>query len=180
MTLASVWTWLCFQRHRQGLAAVLGLLLLAAALAARWLLVDPAQARGMQVLAENQALRQTLARRSAAPPDAAARSLAALEGLPAADQALQAVARMHRSAAAHGVVLAQGEYRIQRDAGARWWRYQIHLPAHAPYPPLRSWIAEVMNTVPGAALDEVSLRREDAGQADLDARVRFTLYLKAD
>jgi hypothetical protein len=99
--------------------------------------------------------------------------------LPAADGALEAVATIQRVATAHGVQLAHGEYRLSRDAGAPLMRYQITLPARSDYRRLRGWIGDVMNAVPSASLDEFSLRRDDAGSATVDARVRFTLYLRA-
>lgn len=170
--------WLRFQWHRQGPAAGLGLLLLVVAVAAQLLLVQPLQQRAVQLQDETDTLRRQLARQPQQAADPVVRGEALLAGLPAADEALQAVALVHRSAASHGVVLSHGEYRVLREGGARWLRYQVSLPAQAPYPALRAWVAEVMNTVPNASLDELGLQREDVAQPMLDARLRFTLYLK--
>ena len=172
-------TWLRFQWYRQGPAAGIGLLLLALAVAAQLLLVQPLQQRAVQLQDETGTLRRQLARQPRQAADPVVHGEALLAGLPAADAALQAVALVHRSAAAHGVALSHGEYRVLRESGARWLRYQVNLPAQAPYPALRAWVAEVMNAVPNASLDELGLRREDAAQPTLDARLRFTLYLKA-
>lgn len=179
MTLASVGSWLRFQWHRQGRAAGVGVLLLLLAVAAQLLLVQPLQQQALQLEDQSDALRRQLARKPPPAADPALQGEALLAGLPAADEALQAVALVHRSAAAHGVALSHGEYRVLREGGARWLRYQISLPAQAPYPALRAWMAEVMNAVPHASLDELGLRREDPSQPQLDARLRFTLYLRA-
>jgi hypothetical protein len=180
MTLQRLWVWLRFQRHRQGLAAVLGLLLLAAAGAAQVLLVAPLQAQSAQLQEETSSLRRQVARQPRAAADPAARGAALLAGLPPAGEALQAIGLLHRSASAHGVVLAHGEYRVVREGSGRWLRYQVSLPARAPYPALRAWLTDVMNSVPNASLDDLGLRREDAAQADVDAQLRFTLFLRAD
>ena len=92
---------------------------------------------------------------------------------------MEAIDAIHRAAAANGVKLANGEYRLARDGGARLLRYQITLPARASYPQLRAWIGEVMNAVPSAALDEISFRRDDVGSDSVEARVRLTLFLRA-
>lgn len=166
--------------HRHGWPAAAGLVLLALALAL-WLW-------GAQALRAHTA---ALAAAAAAPPaaggdatttagsDAAARVAALRGSLPDAAFALEAVQRLHQSAAAHGVVLAAGEYRLVREPGGLLQRYQITLPADAPYPALRRWIAEVLNTHPTMALDELALSRAEVAQAQARARVRWSLYLRS-
>lgn len=180
MTLGSVWARLRFLAHRQGAVAGIGLLLIALALVAQGLAVQPLQAEALRLQAETDQLRQQRARTPLRSADPVALDTVLLAQLPAASGALQAVAELHRSAAAHGVVLSHGEYRLVRDPGARWQRYQVNLPARASYPALRAWLADAMNTVPGVALDELGLRREDAGQAQVEARLRFTFFLRAE
>lgn len=94
--------------------------------------------------------------------------------------ALQVVEQLHRSAAARGLLLASGEYRVMPAAGSLPQRYQIVLPVSGSYPLLRAWLADAMNAQPGLALDELSLSRNTVGDTVLQARVRWTLYLKAN
>ena len=75
---------------------------------------------------------------------------------------------------------ASGEYRLLREAGAPFARYQLLLPARSTYPALRAWLADTLNAHPQVALDEIAMRRDDASDAKVDTRVRLTLYQKAD
>jgi hypothetical protein len=94
--------------------------------------------------------------------------------------ALAVVEQLHRSAAAHSLQLATGEYRLLPAAGALPARYQIQLPVNGRYPHIRAWLGDAMNTQPGLALDELSFSRATVADAALQARVRWTLYLKAN
>jgi hypothetical protein len=169
-----------FHLARHGWPLSLGLALIGVAAAVGLFVTPPLREK-----AESQLLAQHAARDSRQLPQTDPQALKRQQwadfyaGLPAADGALEAVAAIQRVAAAHGVELAHGEYRLSRDAGAPLMRYQITLPARSDYPRLRAWIGDVMNAVPSVSLDEFSLHRDDAGSATVDARVRFTLYLRA-
>ena len=41
---------------------------------------------------------------------------------------------------------------------------------------VRRFVVRALNDVPGLALDEISIRRENAGSASIEARVQFTLF----
>lgn len=108
-----------------------------------------------------------------------AKRLAEFHGqLPDAAAALEAVQHLHRSAAEHGVTLATGEYRLTREGGTRLQRYQITLPAEGTYPAIRAWIADVLNEMPSMAMEELSLSRKTVNEARVEARVRWTFYLR--
>ena len=92
---------------------------------------------------------------------------------------LQAVETIHLSAAANGVKLATGDYRLVRDGSAKLQRYQMNLPAQASYASLHRWLAEVMNSVPSVSLDDISFQRDDVGSDSVEANVRLTLFLRA-
>jgi len=167
-----------FALRRHGWPAPLGgLLVLLAVALAHW------GADGARAQAE--ALRASLAserERVALQPDPVADQASRLEGLqrqlPDAAAALEAVQFIHRSAAEHGVTLATGEYRLVREGGARLQRYQITLPADGDYPALRAWLAEVLNRLPSIALDDLSLSRGATGEQRVEARVRWSFYLR--
>jgi len=89
------------------------------------------------------------------------------------------LARIYAAAAAKGIALESGEYKLDRKVGERLARYEILLPLRGSYAQIRGFVAEVLATVPAAVLEEVNLRRENVQTARLDARVRFTLYLGA-
>lgn len=176
----ATWVALRMALHRHGWPAAAGLVMLALALAlGLW--------GGPALRAQTAALAAAAAAPPAAAPspaaaaagDAAARVAALHASLPEAAFALEAVQHLHQSAATHGVVLAAGEYRLVREPGVGVQRYQITLPADAPYPALRRWLAEVLEAHPTIALDELVLARSDVAQPQVRARLRWSLYLRS-
>ncbi len=169
-----------FQLDQHGLPALAGLLLIAGAVGLQTVGVTEARARTEELRLEQAASRQRLAQQPN-PEEATSKRISGFYAdLPAPVGALEAIESIHKAAKANGVKLAHGEYRMTRESGAPLLRYQITLPARASYPHLRAWIGDVMNTIPTAALDEISFRREDVGSDSVEARVRLTLFLRAD
>jgi len=160
--------------HGWPLAA--GLLLALLSLALHGLGVVPMRERLAELRLEQRAL---VAKR--AQPDASVKSVqgsvdALKQRLADEPGTLAAIATLHEAARIHGVVLARGEYRVVTETKTPWQRYQITLPARGAYPAMRSWLAEVMQSVPAASLDELGLRRELASEPVVEARVRLTIY----
>lgn len=85
--------------------------------------------------------------------------------------------KINKAAVAKGVQLQSGEYKLERAAGAKLVRYQLTLPVQGSYGQVRAFIAEVLAQVPAAVLEEVSLKRERADSPQLEARIRFALFL---
>jgi hypothetical protein len=81
--------------------------------------------------------------------------------------------------AAHeeSINLAQGEYKFIPAKSGRIGSYQVNLPVRGSYIQIRKFIVKVMNSVPSAALQEVSFRREAVSRADLEAKIRFSIYM---
>lgn len=179
----SLSTHLTFLLYRHGWPAAIGLLLMAAVWPLAHFGADSVRAQTLALQQAQVAERELERERKARQPDPKADQvsrLAAFEaGLPQAEGALQAVRHMHRSAAEHDVVLSTGEYRLVSEPGGRLQRYQITLPADGTYPDLRAWMADVLNELPTMALDELSLKRNAVGESQVQARVRWSFYLKA-
>lgn len=85
--------------------------------------------------------------------------------------------RIYAAAGEHGVILETGEYRLIEERDWKLARYQLMLPIKGGYTQVRRFVAQVLNDVPAAGLDEVAFKRESIGSATLDARVRLTIYL---
>lgn len=81
-------------------------------------------------------------------------------------------------AAKTGLTLNQGEYKFSYDKASRVSTYQINLPVKGPYQSIWQFSLMALRAVPFAALDEVSFRRDVIADIAVEARVRFTLYLK--
>ena len=84
--------------------------------------------------------------------------------------------RLYNAAEGAGVLLRQGDYRLIASKDAPLEEFQISLPISAPYPAIRKFIVGVLETVPAAALDQVSFQRKKVGDPMVDADIRFTLY----
>lgn len=77
-----------------------------------------------------------------------------------------------------GLVLAKGEYREAFDSNARVYTYQLTLPVKGSYRAIRDFAMQSLRAIPFASLDEISFRREAIGDPNVEARLRFTLYLR--
>jgi hypothetical protein len=74
-------------------------------------------------------------------------------------------------------VLRQGEYKAAYDRDARIHTYQVSLPVKGSYRAVWQFAMLALRAIPFASLDELSFRRDAIGQADVEARLRLTLYL---
>lgn len=172
-------THLAFLLHRHGWPAVLGLVLMASVWPVAHFGADRTRVETRDMQRAQIAERERRARQPDPQVDQVTRQAAFEAGLPQAAGALQAVRHIHRSASEHGVVLSTGEYRLVDEPGGRLQRYQITLPADGTYPDLRAWMADVLNELPTMALDELSFKRNTVGESQVQARVRWSFYLKA-
>jgi uncharacterized protein YwlG (UPF0340 family) len=97
---------------------------------------------------------------------------------PAREKAPELIKSIYSAAHAESLVLAQGEYKYSPGKAAGMGNYQVNLPVRGSYTQIRKFIVKVLNSVPSAALEEVSFRREQVGKADLEAKIRFSIYLR--
>ena len=81
-------------------------------------------------------------------------------------------------AAKAGLSLNQGEYKFAYDKASRVTTYQIVLPVKGSYPAIWQFALEALRALPFAALDDIGFRRENVNDAQVEARMRLTLYLK--
>ena len=98
---------------------------------------------------------------------------------PLTENVPELLARINRSANQHQLVLEKGEYKLARESDFRLARYQVTLPIHGDYGELRSFVNDVLEAVPSAALEELTMKRESAELPQLEGRVRFVLFLGA-
>lgn len=94
-----------------------------------------------------------------------------VERLPGELDALYAHARASK------VQLLQGEYRLESTSGALT-AYHVTLPVRGSYPQLRQFVGRVLRDMPTTSLDAVRLDRKKAADAQLEAQVRLTIYLR--
>jgi hypothetical protein len=75
------------------------------------------------------------------------------------------------------IALAQADYQHHVDTAIGVIRVQISQPLRATYPQLRNYLESVLTTVPSASLDQVVARRENVTQAQLEARLKWSLWI---
>jgi hypothetical protein len=83
---------------------------------------------------------------------------------------------IYAHARASKLQLAQGEYRLEKGVGLA--AYRVTLPVRGSYAQVRQFIGHVLKDMPTASLDAVRFDRRKAGDAQLEAQVRLTIYLR--
>ena len=162
--------------ERVGPAACLAVVLCVTGVAA-WAWLLPQRAVQARLMAQPWPAPAQLV--NAPPPPSANQNLQSYyEVLGEKRYAEQQVKVLFDLAAKTGLSLNQGEYKFGYDKASRVSTYQISLPVKGPYQSIWQFSLLALRAMPFAALDEVSFRRDAIADPTVEARVRFTLYLK--
>jgi hypothetical protein len=86
------------------------------------------------------------------------------------------VQRMAALADAEQIALPRGEYQQQVHRATEVTQVQVSQSLRASYPQLRRYVEAVLRAIPNASLDQVSARRDNVGQSQLDVRLRWSLW----
>lgn len=126
---------------------------------------------------ELAALRQAAAReRPASPTEERYQRFYAL--FPPLEQLPEELERLYGLARAAGVDLPRADYRLE-DRDAPLAAYRVTLPVRGPYPRIRAFLGATLQAMPTAAVDALLLERKKPGDAEIEARLRMTLYFRA-
>ncbi len=79
-----------------------------------------------------------------------------------------------------GVELARGEYRLETDKTLKLTRYQLTLPVTGSYPAIKTFIGKVLQDIPSASIDTLSLQRRAASEELLEAVLRISFFNSPD
>lgn len=170
--MKSLKAWLSWAVARLGWPGLLGLALLAAALLACQILVQPLGARADQLRA--QARLAAMGPAPAAPVEITRDWRA---DLPPGHEAYARLSQLFQAADDAGLALDEGSYRTQTDASAGVTRLLITLPVRGEYTAIRAFLAQALNQDAALALEHLRLSRESMADAELAAEPRFALYL---
>jgi hypothetical protein len=96
------------------------------------------------------------------------------KGLPETFENLLAAAK------AKGLMLNQGEYRVEKSVEGRLLRYRMILPVKGPYPSLRGFVADSLVRIPNMSLENIKFQRQKIGESKVEATLWFTLYLNPE
>lgn len=144
---------------------------------AAWAWVLPHRSALQKELA--QPLPQVAPQVAAPPPPSANQNLAGFyDVLGEKRYTEQQVKVLFDLAARSNLTLSQGEYKTGYDKASGVSTYQILLPVKGPYGATWRFAMEALRAMPFAALDEVAFRRDSITDPMVEARLRFTLYLK--
>jgi hypothetical protein len=181
--LASVADRLHFALVAAGWPGVVGILLLAAGSVGQFLVVPQQQAAAAGAKDEAERSHQEYVNLADGGRkgglDASATLVRFRELLKPEKQADEVLEIIQRDAQKNGLAPAGTEYKWQRQADARLAEVRIVMPMKAGYAPLRAFVREVLADVPGLALEQFDLQRDGIGSSNVDARLRFSLFLKA-
>jgi Tfp pilus assembly protein PilO len=165
--------------HQAGWPALFGGVLIAASLAVVLSATAPARAQIASIEQQRRQLRAPLRSKTAEPVSAQTQLRNFYAAFPARSTLPDALMTLHRVASHNGLHDTRADYRDTLEAGTPLVRVKIEIPVTGSYVAIRSWIAELLKTLPSLTLDGLELRRADAGKPQLDARVRFQLLLRS-
>lgn len=159
-----------------GPAGVAGIGLLVFCLPFYFASVAPAERDVSRRTAAATAQRAKLPMQAVAAPEGVAelerfyRRFPTLDGLQGELEAVYAHARASR------LQLSQGEYRLEKGPGLA--AYRVTLPVRGSYAQLRQFVGHILKEMPTASLDALRFDRKKAGDAQVEAQVRLTIYLR--
>jgi Type II secretion system (T2SS), protein M subtype b len=164
-----------------GLPGWVGVALLFACALGWVLAASPLSAEADRLESSSAALERRLGARAnaaEAPPSTPQQQLAEFRSRFTGERRIAAsVGRLQAAAKRHGVQLDQAEFRFASEAGEPLLRYTIVLPVKAEYRALRRFVREALHELPGLAIEEVNLRRNDPKSNALEAQLRFVLFV---
>lgn len=79
-------------------------------------------------------------------------------------------------ATTEGLQVPSGDYRLMPGKDGLFDRYVLNLPVKGSYRSIRRYVQAVRKAYPDLAVDDISLRRESIGSAEVDAQIRFILF----
>lgn len=169
------------QLWRHGWSVPFALAALALATAAHHGLLLPARDElvAARVELDQLALQRSANRAQTQPATEGQQLLAMQAALQGTVDAAELIRRLGVLARDAQITLAQGEYQQQQHAATQLVQLQVSQPVRAAYPQLKAYIESVLRTMPNASLDQITARRENVGQTQLEVRLRWSFWVHA-
>jgi hypothetical protein len=164
-------------REELGIAGLIGLVLLAGAVAFLLGALEPLESRRQALdaqLARGERAGASQARDPAS--DCAARLASFYEFFETGEAATGWLARLHAAGAAAGVEIRSADYTLHKT-GTRLSRYEIVVPVTGSYPQIRAFLRNALADIPVLSLDQVHVKREQSQGGKVQAEARLTLHL---
>lgn len=78
-----------------------------------------------------------------------------------------------------GLQLPTGDYQLASGKDKLFDRYVLNLPVQGSYRDLRQYITKLRVAFPTLAIEDISLRRNNIGQTQLDAQLRLVMFVRS-
>ncbi len=186
----SQFTWSLLQQRMQGvtgtyLAIAIGLALTVSAAAVRLNYTLPVQARAAElrqdlVAREKPVVARRMDRLPRDLPTDASWSHRFYRHFPKKENIPNLLRVIYRTAEGQGLLLAEGSYQLALLKDTRLAAYQISLPVTGSYAQVRQFVAQLLHALPTVAVDELHFSRDAITTAQLEAKIRLTLYLRVN
>lgn len=162
--------------RRLGIPGIAGIvaLLSCAVFVQSTLLPQRAHVREMRAVAKTAAASPARAQGPVRP--AADEFIASLPERDALPGILAAIVQQAQSA---GLSLDRGAYQWSAEKSGAVARYQITLPVSGSYPAVRRFVDSTLAAVPAAALAGISLERPNVGDGNVNADLRFEIFVRS-
>lgn len=102
-----------------------------------------------------------------------------LERFPDEKQLNAELGRIIEMAGEEGLRVPTGEYRLIPGKDGLFDRYVLSLPVKGSYAVIRRYVASVRKQFPDIAVEDIGLRRENIGTAELEAQLRFVIFRRS-
>lgn len=113
-------------------------------------------------------------RRSDISPEATRQRL--LDRFPSEDQLNSELGRLIELATQQGLQLPSGDYRLIPGKDGLFDRYVLNLPVKGSYQTIRRFLTAVRSEFPDLAVEDITLRRDNIGNTEVEAQFRFVLF----
>lgn len=84
---------------------------------------------------------------------------------------------IHDAGRAAGLTVNRIEYRMLEEKRSQLKQYQIVMPVTSSYPRIRQFVSLALVKVPAMSLDHIGFLRKKVGDSNVEAELRFTLFL---
>lgn len=90
----------------------------------------------------------------------------------------EALVQIHKIAAGQKLALLKAEYKYSPADSFGIAQASVALPLKADYPVIRRFCENVLQAMPYVSLDEISFKRENINVEQIDARIRFSVWMQ--
>lgn len=119
-------------------------------------------------------------RAASVPQEAERANVATPPELPLAAQQVDILTRIKAQVLSSGLSWPKADYKLVRLSDENLAHLEVHTTLKGAYPKLRQLITSLLDKEPALAVQELSLQRPNADIQEVEAKIRFVVYLAND